>query len=1149
MDVLNRGLLTNGPLNCSFNAMSREFDKSSHITLPNTPKKMESLPVAAWEEAVVIDTYLPIHPEPFPMFFEKRVYQGSSGKVYPLQFFNRVEKDKIPKTWRAFHLENSYVRLMLMPELGGRIHIGLDKTNGYDFIYRNNVIKPALVGLAGPWISGGIEFNWPQHHRPGTFLPLDCEIEEHEDGSRTIWCSDRDPFNGLSESHGITLRPESSLIEIKVRLNNPTELRQTFLWWMNMAVSVNDNYQSFFPDDVKIVADHAKRAITGFPRATDKYYGIDYESRVTDSEPDADRLDWYKNIPVPTSYMCLNSKGDFFGGYDHGKEGGLLHWADHRFAPGKKQWTWGNSDFGKAWERNLTDSDGPYVELMAGVFTDNQPDFSFLEPGETKNFSQYIYPIQKIGSVKFASRDFAVNLTVSNNEDCLLIGVGSSRSAKISISLQDDSNNSIWKKDVTVSPGEPFLSDIALQVKCDINDLKVVISENGDDVLQYGPNVTSKEIDNFEAARAPGNPEDIQSVEELYLIGQHLSQYRHATRPPLPYWMEALSRDPLHTNSLIAIAELDYRLGKYDEAKEHLLKALKRLTQFNPNPVSGEVNYLLGLTYRKLNQNTSAFDSFAKSAWDQKFASVSLYEMAKINCLDGEYEQAILTLNKACKLNDDFVSLRCLRALSKRALGLDLEFKEDISDVLRDFPRDWNAKFLSGQEINCDLRTKFDIAMEFASAGFYDDAREILHTPSNLESEFSNQGVFLLSLYYEAWLCRCLGDRDSERVILTKAKASNKEGSFPHGLNDLKVLLSAISAEPTDSNAHALLGNLYYSSKSYDDAIHHWTIAVELNPNDSISLRNLAAAQYNINDQPINSLDFYDRAIIEAPESALLIYERDQLTKRMGFAVADRLSYLKKNNHKIYQRDDLHLEFISLLLLNSFQMEALREISSHQFQPWEGGEGKALNLWERINLHLSSSAISAGDLELSRKHLLSALTAPVSLGEDHHPLANRSDIFLLLGDNLKLAGDDAGCLQAWTTAANSTGDFLSMKPMTLSYKSFYSIEALERLGLTKERSEMIEKLTNYAQELLVAKPDLDFFATSLPRFLLFKDNLHTNQQVEYTIISAQLNFLNGDSEIALKLLSDLLRSDPANEICFDLLIYMGSESELRKNLS
>ena len=96
---------------------------------------------------------------------------------------------------------------------------------------------------------------------------------------------------------------------------------------------------------------------------------------------------------------------------------------------------------------------------------------------------------------------------------------------------------------------------------------------------------------------------------------------------------------------------------------------------------------------------------------------------------------------------------------------------------------------------------------------------------------------------------------------------------------------------------------------------------------------------------------------------------------------------------------------------------------------------------------------------------------------------------------------------------------------------------------------MIEKLTSYAQELLVAKPDLDFFATSLPRFLLFKDNLHTNQQVEYTIISAQLNFLNGDSEIALKLLSDLLRSDPANEICFDLLIYMGSESELRENLS
>ena len=90
--------------------------------------------------------------------------------------------------------------------------------------------------------------------------------------------------------------------------------------------------------------------------------------------------------------------------------GRLVHVADHHIAPGKKQWTWGNHEFGYAWDRNLTDSDGPYIELMAGVYTDNQPDFSFLQPGETKTWSQYWYPIQQIGPAQHANLDAAVEL-------------------------------------------------------------------------------------------------------------------------------------------------------------------------------------------------------------------------------------------------------------------------------------------------------------------------------------------------------------------------------------------------------------------------------------------------------------------------------------------------------------------------------------------------------------------------------------------------------------------------------------------------------------------------------------------------------------------------------------------------------------------
>src|SRR5580704_6500334 len=236
----------------------------SHLELPRAPRT-EAGAVKAWKQAISIPTYEPGSPDRNPMFLENRVYQGSSGRVYPLPFIDAIATEANDRLWQAVHLENEYLRLMILPEIGGRIHVGYDKTNGYDFFYRQNVIKPALVGLAGPWISGGVEFNWPQHHRPATFMPVSFEIEEDADGSRIIWCSDHDPMSRLKGMHGVCLHPGRAYIELKVRLYNRTPLVQTFLWWVNIAVRVHDEYQAFFPPDVVSVADHGRRAMTDFP--------------------------------------------------------------------------------------------------------------------------------------------------------------------------------------------------------------------------------------------------------------------------------------------------------------------------------------------------------------------------------------------------------------------------------------------------------------------------------------------------------------------------------------------------------------------------------------------------------------------------------------------------------------------------------------------------------------------------------------------------------------------------------------------------------------------------------------------------------------------------------------------------------------------
>ena len=288
----------------------------------------DSLDVSVRIEDTVIPTYTIATPDKNPMFLENRVYQGSSGVIYPHPIVERVSDEKTDKTYTAIFLENKYLEIMLLPELGGRVQMARDKTNGYHFVYYNRVIKPALVGLTGPWISGGIEFNWPQHHRPSTFEPVDFFIDENADGSKTVWFSEIERMFRTKGMVAFTLYPDRAYLELSVQLYNRTPFPQTFLWWANPAVHVNDDYQSVFPPDVNAVMDHGNRDVSSFPIATGAYYKYDYS-------PGAD-ISQYKNIHVPTSYMADHSDFDFLGCYDHGRRAGMMHVANHHLVPGKK---------------------------------------------------------------------------------------------------------------------------------------------------------------------------------------------------------------------------------------------------------------------------------------------------------------------------------------------------------------------------------------------------------------------------------------------------------------------------------------------------------------------------------------------------------------------------------------------------------------------------------------------------------------------------------------------------------------------------------------------------------------------------------------------------------------------------------------------
>ena len=554
--------------------------------------------VKAWEEDVVLPTYGTGRPDRNPMFFEKRVYQGSSGVVYPYPVVEKVEDECHERTYRAVFLENEYLKVMILPELGGRVQMAYDKLKQRHFVYYNHVVKPALVGLTGPWISGGIEFNWPQHHRPSTFLPVDYTIERRPDGSAVVWVSERERMFHLKGMAGFTLRPGRAVLEIQGVLYNPTPLPQTFLWWANPAVAVGPDYQSVFPGDVHAVFDHGKRDVSRYPIATGTYYKTEYSAGVDISR--------YRNIPVPTSFMAVSSRYDFVGGYEHDTQAGLLHVADHHVSPGKKQWTWGHGDFGQAWDRNLTDADGPYIELMTGVFTDNQPDFTWLQPYEEKTFTQYFMPYRELGVVKNASADLLMNIEPDGHGASTLKVMATSRQRGVRLSVTDAAGHSLLDTTADLTPE----TVLALPVAAATTDgLSVTLSgPDGRCLLSWTPEPDEVYTVPDPAEPAP-DPADVATTEQLYLTGLHLEQYRHATYSPVDYYHEALRRDPSDARSNNAMGLWLVRKGQFAAAEPYLRRAIRTLTQRNPNPYDGEPYYNLGLALKFQGRADEAADA------------------------------------------------------------------------------------------------------------------------------------------------------------------------------------------------------------------------------------------------------------------------------------------------------------------------------------------------------------------------------------------------------------------------------------------------------------------------------------------------------------------------------------------------------------
>nr|WP_312883494.1 DUF5107 domain-containing protein [Paenibacillus germinis] len=1093
--------------------------------------------VRIWEEETLIPTYGIGEPDRNPMFLEKRVYQGSSGKVYPHPVIDKIEDEKKPQSYRMVILENEYVRIEIMPELGGRIYRALDKTNDYDFVYYNRVIKPALVGLAGPWISGGIEFNWPQHHRPNTYGPVEYKLTENEDGSATVWVSEIDRMYGTKVTAGFTLYPGKAYLEISAQLYNRTPEPQTFLWWANPAVAVNDHTQSVFPPDVTAVFDHGKRDVSRFPIATGTYYKMDYSAGVDISR--------YKNIPVPTSYMAYKSDYNFVGGYDHGVQAGLLHVANHHVSPGKKQWTWGNGEFGQAWDRNLTDEDGPYIELMTGVYTDNQPDFTWLQPYEEKSFKQYFMPYKNIGVVKNASIDAAVNLEVDEKtREAVVLAYATSLFESAVVELKGRSRTYV-KEVIELSPTKTFKSVITLDDNDQPHDLKLTVRDaNGTLLIAYQPAKPSIE-QVPDAAKQLQSPEELKTNEQLYLAGLHLEQYRHATFEPEAYYLEGLKRDPSDSRINVAYGTLLLRRGLFTEAEGYFRMAIKSLTWRNPNPYDSEALYQLGIALKGQGQLEEAFAALYKSTWSAAWQDAGFFTLAQIACEKGACGEALELVERSLVRNSRNYKARHLKAALLRKLGQLQEAlvysQETLLLDIADFGSA-NERFLTlaaqGDQVTAseakaelvrlmrgDAHNYLNLASDYANCGLVEEAIELL---SRIVEGHDSSEVYPMVHYTLGYLHENAGNLELAQLYRKAGNAAKSDYCFPNNLFDLQVLTSVIKADSKDDKAHYYLGNWYYDKRRHEAAIIHWEASRSLRDDFATVNRNLSLAYFNKRRDAASALIAMENAFACRPDDARVFYELDQLYKKLGYKDEIRCGKLEEHQALVNKRDDLFVEYITLLNAQGYHLKAARALHARNFHPWEGGEGKVTGQHVFAHIELAKRALAEERFEEAVTLLRQALVYPESLGEGKLSGAQENNVYYYLGLAHKGLQEDEQAQECFLIASQGLEE-----PASAMYYNdqppdmiFYQGMAWLALGNDKEAKRRFNKLIDYAEKHLFDEVKFDYFAVSLPDFLVFEDDLNVRNEVHCRYMMGLGHLGLGNLELAKDQFENALRLEP-----------------------
>jgi tetratricopeptide (TPR) repeat protein len=1025
------------------------------------------------EQEWVIPTYKVNPPDKNPMFFKGESYQGASKYIYPYSMNDAISNTKEDHIWKALVLENEYIKLCVTPEIGGKLYYGTDKTNGYNFLYKNEVVKPSNIGMLGAWVSGGIEWCVIHHHRASTLLPVDYALTDNTDGSKTIWVGETEPRHRMRWTIGITAYPGKSYFSAEVKIHNPTSYTNTFLYWANVAVHTNKDYQVIFPPSVQVATFHAKNSFTNWPVSTEVYNDQDFTRGVD--------LSWWKNSPEANSYFAYDLKEDFMGAYDHGKETGTVEIGDHNIVKGAKLWEWGSAAKGQATEAVLTENSGPYAEIMVGAFSDNQPDYSWIKPYEVKTFKHYWYPVKDIQGFKYANLNGAVNLE-KREESKVFLGYYSTQKVNKARIVLKKEGKVIFEKLLTISPEAAFTGSVKIDGQYNITDLytEMVNTETNEVLVAYQPVEQKKPGPLPETVKKPDLPGDIRTIEELYLTGSRILQFYNPTLNAMDYFDEALKRDPNDIRTNIAVGNIHLRNGEYAIARSYFGRAIRRVTKDYTRPSTCEALYMEGLTLKAMGLYDEAVDTLYRATWDYAFHSAAYLELARISCIKGDLQKALGQINESLTTDAVNNSAIDLKASIQRNVG-DLEgAKKTISEVISKDPLDFRAcnesylialkegnQKLSG-EILANLKRKMrdfdqnylELAVGYLNDGMITEAEDVLLRFEGKDQEIS---------YYLGYIKDMNGNKTEAQKLFNSASAMQVDYGFPFRLETEKVLTLVSKYNPADPKPYYYLGNLLYDKQPVR-AIASWEKAVSLDPSMAIAWRNIGFGYYHFSNDLKKAINAYEKAIAIKKDDPVYFAELDPLYEINNTPVEIRSALFKSSNDIVRQRDDALVREIMVLNLAGESKKAVDylKISSFHFRE---GSSRVRDITVDAHLLLGKKYLEEKKYELALEQFhsinktLEQQVSDENIGDLRNPQIN-----YFIGIAYEALGKKS---VAKTYYSKSAGQTLP----GVNYISYYQGLSSLKLGNKEKAAEYFKALIAGGDKKLSSKSsEIDFFA-------------------------------------------------------------------------